>query len=276
MRDFRDHPRRQADVVVIERDRPVSHGVILTSEDRLDAGVLIQLVAVPMQGQDRCRLNTALALLPGKRLHQHLSAVLAVGLFEARFSKLRIFIAEVIAQRVAEPFEGFFPEPREGRIEIVVDRLLRADREPQNWLSYSGTVFNQRHSALTQITTGNVKNLEQKWVYQAQVMGNWQTTPLVVDGVMYFTQRQNDVIALDAKTGRVFWIYRYLPSPDQKVCCGSNNRGLAILGETLYMGTLDARLIALDAKSGRPLWNVEVADLKAAYSITHAPLIVKD
>ena len=160
--------------------------------------------------------------------------------------------------------------------QVTYERLLRAADEPQNWLIYGGGYFSNRYSPLRQIDPGNVKNLEQKWVYQAQVMGNWQTTPLVVDGVMYFTQRQNDVIALDAKTGRVFWIYRYLPSPDQKVCCGSNNRGLAILGETLYMGTLDARLIALDAKSGRPLWNVEVADLKAAYSITHAPLIVKD
>ena len=83
-------------------------------------------------------------------------------------------------------------------------------------------------------------------------------------------------MALDAKTGRVFWIYRYTPSPDRDVCCGANNRGLAILGDTLFMGTLDAHLVAIDAKTGRPLWNTKVADSKAGYSITHAPLVVKD
>ena len=73
---------------------------------------------------------------------------------------------------------------------------------------------------------------------------------------MYVTQRPNDVLAVDAKTGRVFWLYRYTPSPDARVCCGSNNRGVAILGDTLFMGTLDAHLVAIDAKNGRPLWNV--------------------
>ena len=96
-----------------------------------------------------------------------------------------------------------------------------------------------------------MKNLELKWMYQAAVAGAWQTTPLVVDGVMYLTQRPNDVVALDAKTGRVFWIYRHTLDPTQIVCCGANNRGLAILGDTLFMGTLDAHLIAIDAKTGR-------------------------
>ena len=74
----------------------------------------------------------------------------------------------------------------------------------------------------------------------------------------------------------MFWLYRWTPSPDARVCCGSNNRGVAILGDTLFMGTLDAHLIAIDAKNGRPLWNIAVADVKLAYSITMAPLVVKD
>src|SRR6185436_8619211 len=134
----------------------------------------------------------------------------------------------------------------------------------------------QRYSLLTQITPANVTSLESKWVVQNQVFGAWQSNPLVVDGIMYVTQRPNDVMAIDAKTGRLFWLYRYTPSPDARVCCGANNRGVAILGDTLFMGTLDARLIALDAKSGRPLWNVPVAEVKLAYSITMAPLVVKD
>jgi alcohol dehydrogenase (cytochrome c) len=113
-------------------------------------------------------------------------------------------------------------------------------------------------------------------MYQSRVVGAWQATPLVIDGVMYTTQRPNDVVALDAKTGRVFWSYQYTPDAKHTACCGSNNRGLAILGNTLFMGTLDAHLIALDAFSGEPLWNVQVADLKDNHSITHAPLVIRD
>jgi outer membrane protein assembly factor BamB len=92
----------------------------------------------------------------------------------------------------------------------------------------------------------------------------------------YVTQRPNDVLAVDAKTGRVFWQYRYNVSPDARVCCGANNRGVAILGDTLYTGTLDGHLVALDKTTGRSLWDVAVGDPKQGYSITMAPLIVKD
>ena len=155
-------------------------------------------------------------------------------------------------------------------------RLLNAAKEPNNWLVYSGSYFSNRHSLLNQITPANARNLELKWMYQAAVQGNWQTTPLVVDGIMYLTQRPNDVVALDAKTGRVFWIYRHTLTPNQVVCCGANNRGLAILGDTLFMGTLDAHLVAIDTKSGRPIWTTKVAESKAGYSLTLAPLAVKD
>ena len=104
--------------------------------------------------------------------------------------------------------------------QMTNDRLLNAAREPQNWLVYSGGYASQRYSPLTQITPANAKNLELKWMYQATVAGAWQTTPLVVDGVMYLTQRPNDVVALDAKTGRVFWIYRYTIPGSTIVCCG--------------------------------------------------------
>lgn len=160
--------------------------------------------------------------------------------------------------------------------QVTHDRLVRAASEAQNWLTYSGGYFGQRHSPLRQVDLTNVKNLEMKWVLQNQVFGAWQSTPLVVDGVMYVTQRPNDVLAVDAQTGRAFWQYRYTVSPDARVCCGSNNRGVAILGDMLYMGTLDAHLVAIDAKNGRPLWNVTVGDPKLGYSITMAPLVVKD
>jgi len=134
------------------------------------------------------------------------------------------------------------------------EHLVRAADQPRNWLTYSGTYSGQRYSTLAQIDRTNVKNLEVKWLLQNQVAGPWESSPLVVDGIMYLTQRPNDVIALDARTGRIFWIYKYTGSPEFKACCGANNRGLAILGGTLFMGTLDAHLVALDAKSGRVLW----------------------
>jgi alcohol dehydrogenase (cytochrome c) len=160
--------------------------------------------------------------------------------------------------------------------QVTADRLRRASEEPQNWLTYSGGYASQRHSLLRQVDAANAKNLELKWVLPNQVFGAWQATPLVVDGVMYVTQRPNDVLAVDAKTGRVFWQYRYTVSPDARVCCGANNRGLAILGSTLFMGTLDGHLVAIDAAGGRPLWNVAVGNPALGYSITMAPLAVKD
>ena len=160
--------------------------------------------------------------------------------------------------------------------QVTYDQILNAAATPQNWLTYGGTLSSQRYSTLTQINASNVTKLESKWVLQDQVFGAWQSNPIVVDGVMYITERPNDVMAVDAKTGKVYWVYRWTPSPDARVCCGANNRGVAILGDTLYMGTLDAHLIAIDAKNGHPIWNVALADVKLAYSITMAPLIIKD
>lgn len=159
---------------------------------------------------------------------------------------------------------------------VTPQRILEAEAEPHNWLTYSGTYASQRYTTLRQIGRNNVRNLEQQWVLQGQVLGAWQSSPLVVDGIMYLTQRPNDVLAVDAKTGRAFWQYRHTNSTDQRVCCGANNRGLAIHGDTLFMGTLDAHLIAIDAKNGQPLWKTKVADSKLAYSITLAPLVIKD
>jgi len=162
------------------------------------------------------------------------------------------------------------------RSQVTFDRILNAKQEPQNWLSYSGGVQSQRHSSLNQVTPENAKNLELQWIFQARSLEKFEATPLVVDGIMYTVQAPNDVVALDAVTGRIFWIYSYTPSKDARVCCGRVNRGLAILGDTLFMGTIDGHLIAIDAKSGSPIWNVTVAKAEAGYSLMHAPLVVKD
>ena len=147
--------------------------------------------------------------------------------------------------------------------QVSNERLLRAADEPHNWMMYSGTYASQRYSTLSQIAPANVKNIEQKWIFQAESLEKFETTPLVVDGIMYITQAPSDAVALDAKTGRVFWIYRYFVSPDARPCCGSVNRGMAILADTLFLATLDAHLVALDAKTGRPIWNTKVADATA-------------
>jgi alcohol dehydrogenase (cytochrome c) len=160
--------------------------------------------------------------------------------------------------------------------QVTFNRILNANKEPQNWLTYSGTELSQRHSLLTQITPANVKNLELQWVFQARSLEKFEATPLVVDGVLYTVQAPNDVVAMDAVTGRVFWVSEYAPSPEARVCCGRVNRGLAILGDTLFMGTIDGHLLALDAKSGKPIWNVTVANAEAGYAVMHAPLVVKD
>jgi alcohol dehydrogenase (cytochrome c) len=160
--------------------------------------------------------------------------------------------------------------------QVTFDRILGAEREPQNWLSYSGTLFNQRFSPLTQITAANAKNLQLQWVWQSRSLEKFEATALVVDGVLYTVQAPNDVVALDAVTGRVFWTYSHQPAPDARTCCGRVNRGLAILGDTLYMGTIDAHLLAIDAKSGSLIWDTTVASSAQRYSITHSPLVVKD
>ena len=171
---------------------------------------------------------------------------------------------------------GALLAPHHLRAQVTYDRILRSADEPENWLTYNGTYMSQRYSGLTQITAANVGDLESKWVLQNQVVGAWQSNPIVVDGIMYMTQRPNDVMAMDPVTGRVFWVYRHRPDENATVCCGANNRGVAILGDKVFMGTLDARLIALDAINGRPIWDIEVADVNLAYSITMAPLVVKD
>jgi alcohol dehydrogenase (cytochrome c) len=162
------------------------------------------------------------------------------------------------------------------RAQVTADRLLRSSHEPQNWLTYSGSYASQRYSLLRQVDTINVKKLELKWVFQEQSLEKLESTPLVVDGVMYATQPPNDIIALDAKNGHAFWVYHYNVSPAARLCCGIVNRGVAILGDMLFMATVDAHLVAIDAKNGHTLWNVKVADAAAGYAMTLAPLVVKD
>ncbi len=164
--------------------------------------------------------------------------------------------------------------------QVSFDRLVRAAQEPHNWLSYSGGYFSQRHSELTQVTPDNVRNLESAWIYQLNsrepTSTRFEVTPLVVDGIMYIVQPPNDIIALDAVTGRPFWTYSYNPSLQARPCCGRLNRGVAIHGDRLFMGTIDGHMVAVDAKTGKLLWDKTVVRPEAGYAFASAPLVVKD
>jgi alcohol dehydrogenase (cytochrome c) len=170
------------------------------------------------------------------------------------------------------------PANREAPVtNVPFERILKSNQEPQNWLSYSGGTMSQRHSALTQITPANAKDLTLKWVFQTRTLDKQENTPLVVDGVMYTIQSPNDVIALDAATGKTIWTYLHKPAPGTvNPCCGNLTRGVAILGDKLFLATLDAQMIAINAKTGKELWKTDVADYKQQYSMTVAPLVVKD
>jgi PQQ-dependent dehydrogenase (methanol/ethanol family) len=145
-----------------------------------------------------------------------------------------------------------------------------------NWTTYGGTDWNQRWSTLARITTSNVSRLVPRMLFQTGTskLGSLETTPLVVDGTMYVTTPYSEaIIAYDLRTNKQLW--RQEPKIGTTItCCGPVNRGVAVGGGTVFVGTLDARLLAFDARTGKPKWDVEVADPTFGYSITMAPLIV--
>ena len=159
---------------------------------------------------------------------------------------------------------------------VTWERLSNAADEPANWRMCGGTLNSQRFSRLDEIHNRNVGNLELKWAYQIPQLDRAETSPIVVDGVMFITESPSNVVAVDAATGQRYWRYDHPLPDDLRICCGRNNRGVAILGETLFMSTLDAHLVAIDARTGNLIWNAEAADHRSGYSKTAAPLVVKD
>jgi alcohol dehydrogenase (cytochrome c) len=158
---------------------------------------------------------------------------------------------------------------------VTFERLVNAEAEPHNWLMYWGDYQGRHYSPLKQIDTTNVSRLQTAWTFAMPGENMLEATPLVVDGVMY-TAQPGVVIALDARTGREIW--RYTRKQKQKNAQEINpfNRGVAILGHRLFFVTLDAALVALDARTGAQLWETQVADTMLGYSLTSAPLVLKD
>jgi alcohol dehydrogenase (cytochrome c) len=163
---------------------------------------------------------------------------------------------------------------------VTYEDLLNGLSEPSSWLTYSGDYTGQRHSPLTMITPENVQDLVPIWTFQTGTMTRgrgFETTPLVLDGVLYVTGSNNLAWALDARTGRPFWQYRRnLPDDLTYGSSAPVNRGFGILGDRLFMVTLDAHLLALDRKTGNVLWDIELADYRIGYAATLAPLVIDD
>jgi alcohol dehydrogenase (cytochrome c) len=159
-------------------------------------------------------------------------------------------------------------------IQVSTEQVLAAGSKADEWLTYSGSLDGRRYSPLTDLTPGNVSRLQLRWVYQSAGGPTIAATPLVVDGVIFITEPPASVVALDARTGFEIWRYgRSLPS-DLPLCCGGYNRGLAILRNVLFWGTLDGYLIALDANTGEVMWQTQVASTANGYTMTGAPLVV--
>ena len=159
---------------------------------------------------------------------------------------------------------------------VTYERLRDSDREPQNWMHYWGNYQGTHYSALKQITKNNVANLQLQWSIQLPGASALETEPLVIDGIMYTSGQPGTVLAMDAKTGTQIWQFtrqRKTKNPNE---INPYNRGVAVLGNRVFVGTLDAAIVAIDARTGMPVWETQVADSMLGYSITSSPLVVKD
>jgi alcohol dehydrogenase (cytochrome c) len=157
--------------------------------------------------------------------------------------------------------------------QVPYQRIRDAEREPEHWLTYSGSYRSHRFTTLDQITTKNVARLRTAWIYQVKQPGTVEVSPIVVDGVMYITEPPSTVTALDLRSGRPLWTWSpSMPKDVKHIGFGKVNRGVAILDDTVYVATLHAHLVALDAKSGAVRWDMVVADNKTGHAMTAAPL----
>ena len=189
------------------------------------------------------------------------------------------YLARVVAAAVGGAMISSSPAAvPKGPAAVDGARIVAADREPGNWMSYGRTYSEQRFSPLTQIDANDAKRLGLAWSFELDTAHRGQeSTPLVVDGVMYVTGAWSKVYALDAQTGALKWSFD--PKVPGRVavnaCCDVVNRGVAVWKGRVYVGTLDGRLVAIDAATGKPDWEVMTVPPGGRYTITGAPRIVK-
>ncbi len=158
---------------------------------------------------------------------------------------------------------------------VTQDMHDHAANDGSNFLQTNGNYWQTRFHPARQITAGNVHQLHPAWIFQTDILDTMETSPIVVNGVMFVTTAFDHVYALDAKTGEQIWEYKHKMGPVTTYCCGPNNRGVAVYGDNVYLGTLDAKLVALDAKTGAVKWSKDIADPEKGYSETMAPTAVK-
>ncbi|MEY3997854.1 MAG: hypothetical protein RLY60_666 [Pseudomonadota bacterium] len=181
----------------------------------------------------------------GKKISQTIACV-AVGMFAAGFAQA----------------------------EVSQSQLTAADKDGNNFLHSNANYANSRYYPAKQINTSNVATLRPAFTFQTEVLESMETAPIVVDGTMYLTTSYNHVYAIDPVTGKQKWHYKHKMGPVTTYCCGPNNRGVAIMGGHVFLGTLDAKLVAIDAKTGKLAWETQIADPELGYSETMAPVAV--
>jgi alcohol dehydrogenase (cytochrome c) len=191
--------------------------------------------------------------------------------------KLVTFLKDSVAKNAvvnsANPMSSGVVIPE---LNVTFDGIKAAAKNPADWLTYSGTYNAQRHSPLSQITHDNVSRLRLKWLYQfSAFMEGTESTPIVRGHTMFVTLPPGDVWALDTRSGEKLWSYSY-PVTTPVHNTPVHNRGVAILGNTVFLGTLNAHLLALNAQTGKLLWDVMVGDNQDGYGITSAPLALND
>jgi alcohol dehydrogenase (cytochrome c) len=179
-----------------------------------------------------------------------------------------------LGAKAAEEVKGAAGAKAPAVTNVTQDLLDRAASDGSNFLQTNGNYEQTRFYPNDQINRGNVGRLHPAWIFQTEVKDSMETSPIVVNGVMYVTTAFSHVYALDAKTGAEIWHYKPKLGAVVTVCCGVNNRGVAVYDDKVYLGTLDARLIALDAKTGDVVWEQQLADPELGYSETMAPTAV--
>ena len=153
--------------------------------------------------------------------------------------------------------------------------LNNAAKDSKNFLATNGNYDQTRFHPAGEINTKNVKGLHVAWIFQTDIRESMETSPIVVDGVMYVTTSFDHVYALNAQTGEQIWHYKHDMGPVTVYCCGPNNRGAAVYGDKVYLATLDAKLDAIDAKTGKLVWSQPIVpDPSLGYSETMAPTAV--
>jgi alcohol dehydrogenase (cytochrome c) len=201
----------------------------------------------------------------------------AQSLNDAQIWQIHTYLRNEALAALGRPIPG--GEKTGGRpvVEVEMRQIVETDKTPGQWLTYAGNYSGHRHTLLPQLTKRNVGDLRLAWVAQLrQVDRELQVSPIIAGGVMYVTESRQGVVALDAKTGAQIWSYRRDVPDRVPGCCGMPNRGVAVLGQTVFVATIDSFLVALDANTGKQRWIVKVADYRDAYTMTGAPLALAD